>query len=77
MAAFMQAPTACIISVNMLGEGVHVDGVNFIVMLRRTQSPTVYFQQIGRCTKVGSDGEPVILILWATADAPHDRGEKS
>lgn len=67
LAAFMQAPTACIISVNMLGEGVHVDGVNFIVMLRRTQSPTVYFQQIGRCTKVGSDGEPVIfdIVLYA------------
>ena len=63
LAAFMQAPTACIISVNMLGEGVHVDGVNFIVMLRRTQSPTVYFQQIGRCTKVGSDGEPVIFDI--------------
>lgn len=63
MAAFMQAPTACITSVNMLGEGVHVDGVNFIVMLRRTQSPTVYFQQIGRCTKVGSDCEPVIFDI--------------
>lgn len=61
MAAFKNAKSAAIVSVNMLGEGVHVDGVNFVVMLRRTQSPTVFFQQLGRGTAVGSETDPVIF----------------
>ena len=37
-----------IIAVNMLNEGIHVEDINTIIMLRRTISPNVYFQQIGR-----------------------------
>lgn len=61
MAAFSGAKSACIISVDMLGEGVHVEGVNFVVMLRRTQSPTVFFQQLGRTTVINGTETPVII----------------
>lgn len=61
MAAFAADESACIISVDMLGEGIHVGGVNFVVMLRRTQSPTVFFQQLGRTTVVNGTETPVII----------------
>ena len=34
--------------VDILNEGVHVDNIDGIFMLRRTTSPIIYFQQIGR-----------------------------
>jgi len=34
--------------VDVLNEGVHVSGVDGVVMLRRTMSPRIYFQQMGR-----------------------------
>lgn len=37
-----------IASVDMLNEGVHVDGVTGIIMLRKTNSLTVFLQQLGR-----------------------------
>lgn len=40
-----------IFAINMLNEGVHVDGIDGIVMLRPLDSGTkiLYYQQIGRC----------------------------
>lgn len=35
--------------VDILNEGVHVHGIDGIFMLRKTMSPIIYFQQIGRC----------------------------
>lgn len=40
--------TAAVINVNILTEGIHVDGADVLVMLRRTESPAVFFQQLGR-----------------------------
>lgn len=37
-----------IIAVDMFNEGLHIDGVNTIIMLRKTSSPNIYQQQIGR-----------------------------
>ncbi|MBR4026626.1 MAG: Helicase associated domain protein [Lachnospiraceae bacterium] len=34
--------------IDMLNEGVHVDGVDGVILLRPTVSPILYFQQIGR-----------------------------
>lgn len=47
-------------SVNMLNEGIHVKGVNCIIMLRDTESPIIYYQQLGRCLTVGAE-KPLIL----------------
>ena len=35
-------------AVDIFNEGFHVDGVNGILMFRKTKSPIIYFQQIGR-----------------------------
>lgn len=38
----------CILTVNMVNEGAHYKGVNTLVMFRRTNSTTLYIQQLGR-----------------------------
>lgn len=48
-------------SINMLIEGLHVEGVDAALFLRRTESYVVTLQQLGRCLKVGSAQRPVIL----------------
>jgi superfamily II DNA or RNA helicase len=50
-------------SVNMLNEGLHIKGVSGVVLLRKTTSPIVYFQQIGRCLQVDGGEQPVIFDL--------------
>jgi superfamily II DNA or RNA helicase len=47
-------------SVNMLNEGIHVKGANCIIMLRDTESPIIYYQQLGRCLTVSAD-KPIIF----------------
>ena len=48
-------------SVNMLNEGIHVKGIDAIIMLRGTKSPIVYRQQIGRLLAIGGQKEPIIF----------------
>lgn len=48
-------------SINMLIEGLHVEGVDAAMFLRRTESYIVTLQQLGRCLKAGSEKRPVIL----------------
>lgn len=48
-------------SINMLIEGLHVEGVDAAIFLRRTESYIVALQQLGRCLKAGADFRPVIL----------------
>ena len=40
--------TAFLYTVDLLNEGVHIPGVDTVVMFRRTQSPNIYLQQLGR-----------------------------
>ena len=67
--AFIQdnAPDALrlLFSVNIVNEGIHIEDLDGIVMLRPTASPTVYLQQIGRClaSAGGSKAQPVIFDL--------------
>lgn len=46
--AFNRAGHGFIVTVDMLNEGVHIPDVNTIIMLRRTSSPNVFMQQLGR-----------------------------
>ena len=48
-------------SVDMISEGVHVKGVNTLIMLRRTESVNLFNQQLGRCLDANSR-EPAILF---------------
>lgn len=48
-------------SVNMLIEGLHVEGVDAVLFLRRTESYIVTLQQLGRCLDAGSGKQPIVL----------------
>ncbi len=47
--------------VNMLNEGVHVDGISGVILFRPTVSPIIYKKQIGRALTAGGQGCPLIL----------------
>ena len=36
-------------SISKLNEGIHIRNISGIIMLRTTKSPTIYYQQLGRC----------------------------
>ncbi|MBQ3421733.1 MAG: Helicase associated domain protein [Romboutsia sp.] len=41
-------------SINILNEGVHIDDVDGLIFLRKTVSPIIMFQQLGRALKSGN-----------------------
>ena len=47
--------------IDMLNEGVHIDDISGVILLRPTVSPTIYKQQIGRALSVSGINEPVIF----------------
>ncbi len=49
--------------IDMLNEGIHVAGVDGVVLLRPTVSPTVYKQQVGRALAAGGEKTPVIFDI--------------
>ena len=51
------------VAVNMLNEGVHVPDVDAVFFLRKTKSPTIHLQQMGRCMKLYKEGDhrPVVF----------------
>ena len=53
----------------MLNEGVHVDDVDGVILLRPTVSPIIYLQQIGRALSAGSQNTPVIFDLVNNFDS--------
>lgn len=50
-------------SINMLNEGLHINEVSGVVLLRPTESPNIFYQQIGRCLKAGLNYSPLIFDL--------------
>lgn len=47
--------------IDKFNEGLHVKGLNSIIMLRNTESENVYFQQLGRCLAIDGDSHPLII----------------
>ena len=47
--------------IDMLNEGVHVDDIDGVILLRPTVSPILYLQQIGRALSAGKSKKPVIF----------------
>ena len=47
--------------IDMLNEGVHVEGISGVILFRPTISPIVYKQQIGRALTAGDNSAPLIL----------------
>lgn len=50
-------------SVNMLNEGLHIKGTDTCIFLRNTESPIIYFQQLGRVFHSGQRVQPMIIDL--------------
>ncbi len=47
--------------IDMLNEGVHVEGISGVILFRPTVSPIIYKQQIGRALTAGTTAAPLIL----------------
>ena len=47
--------------IDMLNEGVHVEGISGVILFRPTVSPIIYKQQIGRALTAGVTAAPLIL----------------
>lgn len=47
-------------SINMLNEGVHVDNINGVFLFRKTSSPNIFLQQIGRALSISASCTPII-----------------
>lgn len=50
-----------IYSIDMLSYGVHIDGINCILMLRNTCSDIIYAQQIGRALSIDNERPSIIF----------------
>jgi superfamily II DNA or RNA helicase len=55
--------THLLFAIDMLNEGLHIPEVGAVLLLRPTESPIIFYQQIGRCIEVGKDHTPVIFDL--------------
>ena len=47
--------------IDMLNEGVHMEGISGVILFRPTISPIIYKQQIGRALTAGDNTTPLIL----------------
>lgn len=60
--------------IDMLNEGVHVDGIAGVIMFRPTVSPIVYKQQIGRALSAASKGQPIIFDIVNNVESLYSIG---
>lgn len=49
--------------IDALNEGIHLDGISGVILLRPTVSPIIYKQQIGRALSAGNGNVPVIFDI--------------
>ena len=49
-----------IFAVDMFNEGLHIKGVNTLIMFRKTSSPTIFFQELGRA--LAFDSKDVVVF---------------
>ena len=61
-ATFENQPLDYILSVEILNEGVDIVEVNQVIMLRPTQSPIVFIQQLGRGLRKANGKEYVVIL---------------
>jgi superfamily II DNA or RNA helicase len=50
-----------LIAIDMLNEGIDISNIDSVIMFRRTESPRIYFQQIGRALRSKSNKRPLIF----------------
>ena len=49
-------------TVNMINEGVHIEGVSGVIMLRKTESRLIYLQQLGRALSTKGNEEELVTV---------------
>ena len=64
----------CIFSADVLGEGVDVPNVDTVLLLRPTQSATVFAQQIGRGLRLSDDKAGLGSRLVGTRNVSQAKG---
>lgn len=57
-----QSKISILISVNMLNEGLHIKNADTIVMLRKTGSPIILFQQLGRVLSSSNINKKILVF---------------
>lgn len=60
-AAKSQDTAHLLFAIDMLNEGLHIPDVGAVILLRPTESPIIFYQQIGRCIQVGAEHIPIIF----------------
>ena len=50
-------------SIDKANEGLHIKDIDGVILLRKTASPILYFQQIGRALEAGRQETPIIFDL--------------
>ena len=51
-----------IYTVNLLNEGLHIEGIDTVVMFRKTRSPIIYLQQIGRALTANRQKDRILIF---------------
>ena len=59
----------CLITVSMVNEGAHYNGINTLVIFRRTNSLTLYLQQLGRIVVLTKKDNPNGIVFDFTNNA--------
>ena len=49
-------------TVNMINEGVHIEGVSGVIMLRKTESRLIYLQQLGRALSTRENKQEIVTV---------------
>jgi len=53
--------TKILFTVNMINEGLHGKDISTVILLRETDSPNIWYQQIGRCFSINQIEQPIII----------------
>lgn len=61
-------------AIDALNEGVHVDDIDGVILLRPTVSPIIFKQQIGRALSVGSKKKSVVFDIVMNASSLYSIG---
>lgn len=69
MDSVRNADCAVVLSCNMLLEGVHLEGIDGIILFRNVSSLSCFQQMVGRVCSIGKKTEPVVLDCTASARA--------
>lgn len=56
-------------SIDMLNEGIHVPNIDGVIMLRPTESPIIFKQQLGRALSVGHNSNPLVFDIVNNAQS--------